>query len=135
MLLRVTILSLVLGLGATAVPHSPSMAWPLRARISGLAGRPVAFHAITLGGEIMVPGRPGSGGAMHRLARGDTLSATTPANYVLDLKEGPVVFFASGRDSIRVVIGRTPREGDPVPAQGRRLTARLVSGKVVIDAR
>jgi hypothetical protein len=110
------------------------MAWPLRARISDLAGHAVAFHAVTLGGELMVPAGPGTG-AYRRLPRGDTLSATTPEQYALDLQEGPVVFFTSGRDSVRVVVGRNPLGSDPVRAQGRRLTARLVNGNVVIDAR
>jgi hypothetical protein len=131
--MRAAIVSLIVGLGTTAAAYRPSMAWPLRARVSDLAGRPVAFRAITLGGELVF--QPSGTGAIRRLARRDTLSATTPAQYVLDLKDGPVVFFVSGRDSIRVVVGRNPLGSDPVTAQGRRLSVRLVNDKVVIDAR
>ena len=135
-MLRASLLSLVLGIGAVAAVRSRVM-WPYQATVTEPHGRSVAFRAITLGGELVfvVGGRP-ERRLLRTLARGDTLRATTPVTYALDPTRGPVVFFTSGRDSIRVVVGRNPfGRIDPVSAQGRRLTVRLVSGSVVIDAR
>jgi hypothetical protein len=136
-MLRVRIASLALGLSTAAAAHSPTVAWPFRATVTDLAGRPVAFRALALGGDLIIPvGAPSATPVIRRLARGDTLSATTPAEYALDPTRGPVVFFTSGRDSIRVVVGRNPFGAtDRVTAQGRRLSVRLVNGKVIIDAR
>jgi hypothetical protein len=136
-MLRVRIASLALGLGAVTATRSSTVAWPFRATVSDLAGRPVAFRAIALGGELIIPAGPPSGTpVIRRLGRGDTLSATTPAEYPLDPTRGPVVFFTSGNDSIRVVVGRNPFGAtDRVTAQGRRLSVRLINGKVIIDAR
>jgi hypothetical protein len=70
------------------------------------------------------------------LAPGDTLRASTPARYPLDPKNGPIVFFTTGRDSIRVVVGRNPFGATTrVSAQGRRLLVRMLYREVVIDAR
>jgi hypothetical protein len=135
--LRVMIASLALGLSTAAATHSPTAAWPFRATVTDLVGRPVAFRARALGGELIIPvGAPSATPAIRRLARGDMLSATTPAEYALDPTLGRVVFFTSGRDSIRVAVGRNPFGAtDRVSAQGRRLSVRLVNGRVVIDAR
>ena len=55
---------------------------------------------------------------------------------MLDLSRGPVMFFTSGRDSIRVVVGRNPFGSlNQVTAQGRRLSVRLVRDSVVISSR
>ena len=134
-MLRVTIASLALGLGAVTAAHSPTHAWPFRATVTDLAGHPVAFRAIALGGELIIPvGPPSATPVIRPLARGDTLSATTPAEYPLDPTRGPVVFFTAGNDSIRVVVGRNPFGAtDRVTAQGRRLSVRLVNGKIAVD--
>jgi hypothetical protein len=132
---RIAIASLLIGLGTAAVAHSPPVAWPLRATVTDLAGRPVTFHALAFGGDLIIPVGPPSGTpVIRRLARGDTLSATTPAQYPLDLTRGSVVFFTSGKDSIRVVVGRNPDGAtDRVSAEGHRLAVRLVNGTVVIE--
>ena len=73
---------------------------------------------------------------MRALAPGDTLKAVAPATYSLDLARGAVLFFTTGTDSLRVVVGRNPYGAiHPVAAQGRRLTVRLVADSVVIDSR
>jgi hypothetical protein len=98
------------------------------------AATPAAFRALTLGGELIIP----RGMVMAQLARGDTLRATTPASFALDLKRGPVVFFADGRDSLQISVGGNPYGMlDPVRATGRRLVVHLalVGNGVVIDRR
>ena len=107
-----------------AVAHSPPVAWPLRTTVTDLAGRPVTFHALTLGGDLIIPVGPPSGTpVIRRLAGGDTLSATTPAQYPLDLTRGSVVFFTSGKDSIRRRRRTQSRRCDR-PRQRRRPSAR-----------
>jgi len=134
---RVAVLLLILGAHRDVGMRSPPAAWPLRATVTDPHGRPVPFSAITLGGDLIIK----VGGndylpVLRALARGDTVHATTPASYPLDLARGPVAFFTGGRDSVRVVVGRNPFGAtDPVAAQGRRLTVRLVHGREVIDAR
>jgi hypothetical protein len=73
---------------------------------------------------------------LSALPRGDTLRATTPASFPLDLRKGSVVFFTSSRDSIRIAIGRNPLGSvDSVIGSGRRLTLRLAEGAVAVSAR
>ena len=142
---RATFVALLLGIGAAATAPAPPAAWPFRALVSDPRGRPVAFQAVSLGGMLIVtagersnPNRPLDPpvAVLRPLARGDTLRATTPADYPLDLARGAVVFFTLGRDSVRLVVGRNPFGAiAPVTAQGRRLTVRLVNDSVVIDAR
>jgi hypothetical protein len=137
---RAIILLLILTIDAP----SRAVAWPLRATVTDPRGRAVSFRAVSLGGELIVTGgeRPHPNGGLNGtvavirpLARGDTLRATTPAGFPLDLARGPVMFFTSGRDSIRVVVGRNPFGAiDPVSRVGRRLTVHLANGSVVIDA-
>jgi hypothetical protein len=128
--------TMVLALSMTTAANSPAAAWPLRAVISDLAGRPVAFRALTLGGELIVPvGPPNAIPSIRILDRGDTLSATTPAEYPLDLARGGVVFFASGRDSIGVTVGRNPYGSAAVATRGHRLEVHLVRGAVKIDVK
>ena len=137
--------ALVVMLGAvTATSDSPPAAWPLRARVTDPHGQRVSFRAVSHGGTLVVevsgrsmPDRPlNPAPELRALARGDTLRAATPAEFPLDLVGGPVEFFVSERDSIRVVIGRNPFGMlGPVSATGHRLTARLVNGAVAIDAR
>src|SRR3954468_7174788 len=131
---RVAALLLILGAGG-ASKELLSMAWPLRAFVTDLHGKPVAFSAVTLGGQlIMTVGGSPAMPMVRPLARGDTVHATTPAQYPLDLKTGPVAFFTAGRDSIRIVVGRNPFGWyDRVGAEGRHLTAHLTNGGVVID--
>jgi hypothetical protein len=120
--LRFTIASLTLGLCAVTSVHSPARAWPVR--------------AVSLGGELVTPVGPSGTRQLRRLARNDTLSAVTPADYGLDPAGGPVVFFTAANDSVRVVVGRNPFGAtDRVTAQGRRLTVRLANSRIVIDSK
>ena len=66
----------------------------------------------------------------------DTIHAHTPADFPLDLYNGPVVFVTDGNDSLNVVVGRNPNGSiDRVSASGRQLTVRLVANNFVIDSR
>ena len=134
---RVAVLLLTLAVTADVGQHSPFAAWPLRAFVTGAHGRPVSFSAVTLGGDLII--KVGGNDYMpvvRALARGDTVHATTPAQYPLDLRAGPVAFFTGSRDSIRVVVGRNPFGAyDRVAGEGRHLMVRLVDSTVVIDAR
>jgi hypothetical protein len=124
-------------------PAAPS-AWPHRAIVTALHDRPVAFRAYTRGGVLIIAvdasGRrtatPAPIPVLRALTEKDTIHAETPADFPLDLSEGPVVFVADGNDSLNVVVGRNPYGSIArVSARGRRLTARLVAGNFVIDAR
>ena len=128
----------VLGIATT----SRSVAWPFRARVTDLHGQPVAFRAVSHGGDLIL--EIGQRSLLRRplvptpelraLARAETLRAVTPAEYPLSLAKGPVVFFSA--ESIRVVVGGNPfGTVNPVVAQGRRLTVRLARGRVAIDSR
>jgi hypothetical protein len=129
---RAGVVVAILGLAAAGARDRSSAAWPLRASITDSHGRSTTFRAITLGGELIVS----RGGAIRPLAAGDTLSATTPWSFPMDLRGGPVVFFSGTGDSLRVVVGRNPYGLiNAVTAQGRRLTVRLVRDSIVIDAR
>lgn len=73
---------------------------------------------------------------LRALTRTDTILARTPADFPIDLSQGPVVFIAEGSDSLNVVVGRNPYGRiDRVSGRGRHLTLRLVAGKFVIDSR
>jgi len=135
MLRSVVLLSAIVATLAVE-PLPRTAAWPHLARVTSPSGRPVAFSAITLGGALVFSanGMPESR-RLLKLARGDTLRATTPATYSLDMTSGPVTFFASRGDSIRVVVARNPYGwGERDTAQGRRLTVRLVRGRAVVTA-
>jgi hypothetical protein len=128
--------TMILALSMTATANSRSAAWPLRASISDPAGRPVAFRALTLGGVLIVTvGPPNAIPRVRSVGRGDTISATTPAQFPLDLTRGAVVFLAGGRDSISVAVGRNPYGSAAVTARGHRLEAHLVRGAIKIDAK
>lgn len=137
------LLALVLfGSGAAWSRPAPA-AWPHRALVTSLHQRPVAFRAYTLGGDLIIAvdasGRrtsPTASSIPHVLTAKDTIRAETPADFPLDLSRGPVVFIAEGTDSLHLVVGRNPYGSiSRVSANGRRLTARLDSGRIVIDAR
>lgn len=131
-MIRAALLLLIIGVGVTVDRHTAPPAWPFRATVTDLHGQAVSFSGMTRGGELIIQvGRS----SVRALARNDTLRATTPAQYPLDLRRGPVVFFTGNRDSIRVVVGRNPGATDQVTAQGQRLTVRLANGRAVIDAR
>jgi hypothetical protein len=135
-MLRASILLLVLSLGTSAPSRPYPLAWPHQALVTDPNGRSVPFRAITLGGDLMVNvARPGRLAMPKRLERGDTLRAVTPENYALDLSRGPVVFFTSGRDSIRIIVNRNPWRSIQVTGQGRRLSLRLVRDSIVISSR
>ena len=135
----------VLALFASAASVSPpsSAAWPHRATLTSLTGRPVAFHAYTLGGVLVAEfddsGRPTFNLALSRmgaLSARDTIHATTPANFPLDLSKGPVRFVSEGADSLHLVVGGNPfGSRNQVKADGRAFTVRLVGNKFVIDSR
>jgi hypothetical protein len=128
--------TMTLALSMTTAANSASAAWPLRAVISDLSGRPITFKALTLGGELIVPvGPPNAIMSVRSIGRGDTISATTPAQFPLDLTRGAVVFLASGKDSISVTVGRNPYGSAAVTARGHRLEAHLVRGAIKIDAK
>jgi hypothetical protein len=142
---RASVVLISIAMGAAIAIRTPPVAWPLRASVSDLRGRPIAFRALSLGGDLVVrvgerpdPNRPLEPPIpiLRTLAPGDTVEATTPATYPLDLAHGPVVFFTTGRDSLRVVVGRHPFGAiKPVTAYGRRLTVRQIDDSVVINAR
>ena len=128
----------VLGIAAS----SRSVAWPFRVRVTDLHGQPVAFRAVSHGGDLIL--EVGQRSVLSRplvptpelrpLARAETLRAVTPAEYPLSLAKGPVVFFSA--ESIRVVVGGNPfGTVNPVVARGRHLTVRLAHGWVAIDSR
>jgi hypothetical protein len=128
----------VLGVGTS----TRRVAWPFRAKVTDLHGQPVAFRAITQGGELIL--EVGQRSLLSRplvptpelrpLASAETLQAMTPAEYPLRLTNGPVVFFSA--ESLRVVVGGNPfGTVNPVTAQGRRLTVRLSHGWVAIESR
>jgi hypothetical protein len=126
---------LVAFLGAAGMLNRASFAWPLRAAITDLHGRSIPFRAVSLGGDLIVDRSP-DGMHPHPLAPGDTLAATTPATFPLDLRRGPVAFFTATHDSVQVVVGWNPFGAiRPVRAQGRRLTLRLVRDSIVIETR
>ena len=132
---RVAALLLTLGATTDVSERSLPAAWPLRAFVTSPHDRTVSFSAVTFGGELVIKvGGSENMPLVRALARGDTLRATTPEQYALDLRAGPVAFFTGGRDSLRVVVGRNPFGAyDRVVAEGRHLTVRIVDGKVVIE--
>jgi hypothetical protein len=141
---RICFVLAALGIGGTVAARSSTHAWPLRATITSPRGGTIPFRAVTLGAELIVYGDSRTSAKKARanrsdiqpLARGDTLMATTPASFPLDLRGGAIVFLATGKDSVRVVIGRNPFGANSrVSAQGRRLTARLRHDSVVLEAR
>ena len=51
---RVAALLLTLAVTTDVGIHSPFVAWPLRAFVTGAHGRPVSFSAVTLGGDLII---------------------------------------------------------------------------------
>lgn len=141
--LALALLGAALAAGAPASAAAARRAWPLRARVTSTSGRSVAFRAVAHGGAQLMVGRPGvglgrdglgAGVVVAALAAGDTLVASAPAEYPVDLGAGEVVFAASGRDSLEVVVTR--RLGSHrVAARGRRLVVRQTDGGVRIESR
>ena len=115
-------------------------AWPHRASLTSMSGRPASLHAYTLGGVFIVPvddhgSYAPSSSRPYQLTERDTVRASTPAEFYLDLEKGPVVFVAD-RDSVQLVVGFNPYGSiNKVEANGRRFTVRLVDGAFVIDAK
>ena len=141
-MIRESILFLMLGSGAVVASDPPMKPW-LQATITDLHGKPVAFRALSLGGDLMVqaglrspPGRPApSSPTLERVPPHDTLRATTPKSYMLDLRNGPIVFFTTSGDSIRVVVDENPNRGTVRVASGRRVTLSLSNSPIVIGNR
>jgi hypothetical protein len=138
------LLVLVLSGGGSAASTPAAFAWPHRAILTSLHGRPVAFRAYTLGGDLIVAVdasarraiAPAAIQSLRALTAKDTIRATTPANFPLDLSKGPVVFVAEGGDSLHLVVGWNPHGSiDRVTANGRKFTVRLVADRFVIDTR
>lgn len=148
-MLRTALALLVLGAAAepSITTARGSIAWPHRAIITGLHGRPAAFEAFTLGGELIVQvrsesttGRPSANASISSVVRplGSTerLRAAAPADHPLNLANGAVVFVATGPDNLRLVVGRNPwGRIAQVAAEGRHFTVRLVADSVVIEVR
>jgi len=131
---RASIVVALLGIAGAEVVRLSARAWPLRATITALGGHSIAFRAVSRGGDLIVDRSP-DGMHPQPLARGDTLSATTPASFPLDVRRGPVMFFTTSRDRVRVAVGWNPGGAiSQVSARGHRLTVRLVNGSIVIDA-
>jgi hypothetical protein len=112
--------------------------------VTSLHGRPVAFPAYTLGGDLIIEvdasGRRtttlASVPSVRALTAKDTIRAETPADFPLNLSKGPVVFVAEGNDSLHLVGGRNPYGSiDRVTADGRKFTVRLTADRFVIDTR
>ena len=124
---------------------SSAAAWPMLVRVNGIGDQPTPFRAFSRGAELMLqtalvtnptsplyPPLP----RLERLSSHDTLRATAPASYPLDLSRGTVTFYTVGQDSLRVSVGRNPYGMvQQVAAVGRRLTVRLVRDSIRIDAR
>jgi hypothetical protein len=120
-------------------------AWPMRVRIDGIHDQPTAFRALSHGATLIMqtgwassPSQPLDQPVprVRPLAANDTLHGMTPAQYPLDLVRGSVTIFATGPESLRVVVGRNPfGMVHPVTAVGRRFIIRLVADSVVIEAR
>ena len=130
--------------GRSTASTSGAFAWPHRAILTSADGRPAAFRAYTLGGDLIIAvdrsGRrttdPAAIPTLRALTARDTIRAETPANFPLDLSKGPVVFIAEGADSLRIVVGRNPYGSiDQVIANGRKFTVQLVADRFVIDKR
>jgi hypothetical protein len=134
-------LALVEGVpGASPPPAHP--AWPHRAILTSPDGRPAAFRAYTLGGVFIIT--VDSSGQytidssdvprVRELTAKDTVRASVPADFPLDLSKGPVVFVAEGRDTLQIAVGRNPYGRiDQVRATGRMFTVRMDGNKFVID--
>ena len=131
--------------GSGASEATPAaVAWPHRAILTSLHGRPAVFRAYTLGGDLIIAvdrtGRrtttPAAIPSVRALTAKDTIRAQTPADFPLNLSKGPVVFVAEGSDSLHLVVGRNPYGGiDQVAADGRKFTVRLAADRFVIDRR
>lgn len=147
-MIRAGILFLLLGSGGAVVASAPPMKSQLQATITDLHGKPVAFRALSLGGDLMVRGRqmtpPGQFLPVENLERlrpQDTLRAVTPKSFMVDVSRGPIVFFTASRDSIRVVVSHYPKGAtDSEIASGRSVTLRLsksvmIAGTVFMDTR
>lgn len=134
-IMRVAVLVVAFGATADVAAHSSSVAWPFRAFVTDPHGRTIPFSAVTLGGELIIKvGGSDYAPVLRALAPGDTVHATTPAQYFLDLKGGPIAFFTGAQDSIRVVVASNRfGDDDRVASQGRRLTVHLEGRQVVID--
>ena len=137
------LLLILVGSGSIASPPAAA-AWPHRAILTSLHGRPAAFRAYTVGGTFIIAvdasGRhtmtPAGTPRVRALTAADTIRAETPANFPLDLTTGPVVFVAEGSDSLHIAVGRNPMGSiDRQTAKGRKFTVRLVANKFVIEAR
>lgn len=135
-MIRATSLGLAVSLGILHLLEPPRVAWPYQVTVADQRGRPVPFQVVSHGAIIMVKTGERSGTPiLRRLAAGDTLRASTPMGYPLDLAGGSVVFSAICADTLRVVVGGNPwGTVRQVRAQGRRLVVRLEKGSVVIDS-
>jgi len=133
-MIRAGMLVAFLCAGTATIPRRTVVAWPLRATITDLRGRSIPIRAVTLGGALIVDRSP-DGMHPQPLAPGDTFATTTPAAFPLDLRRGAVQFFTTNRDSVRVVVGWNPFGANPIRAEGRRLTVRLIKDSLVIDAK
>ena len=143
-MIRESILFLMLGSGVV-VASDPPVKPRLQATITDLYGKPVVFRALSLGGDLTVQGgQPSAPGRLQlsapsgsravanveRVQPLDTLRVTTPKSFWLDLTRGPIVFFTTSGDSIRVVVSDPPG-GTVRVASGRRVTLSLSNSPIV----
>jgi hypothetical protein len=139
-MIREGILFLMLGSGVV-VASDPPVKPRLQATITDLYGKPVAFRALSLGGDLTVQAgqrqyvaRNGAVPNVERVRPQDTLRVTTPKSFWLDLTHGPIVFFTTSGDSIRVVVSDPPG-GTVRVASGRRVTLSLSNSPIVMGNR
>jgi hypothetical protein len=139
--LSASLIALALFVVGSTAPAKP-FAWPHRILIQSLDNRTVAFRAFTVGGELpitvdaegrftqAVSGMP----RISVLTEKDTVRALTPGEFYVDVGTGPVVLIAD--DSVRVTAGFNPFGSvHPVFTNGRRLTVKLVDGRLFIDTK
>ena len=125
-------------LGGLTASDSHTPAFFVRVEIRGPASRPVAFRAVSPQSafrELDLPrmnqdardtGRAGRRPLTTRFrARRpspDTVRATTPAVYLVDMLAAPVHFVVSGADSLHLTVRREPGGAVVVARWGRALT-------------
>lgn len=136
-MIRLVSLGLAVGIGILHVPATSGLAWPHQVTVADLRGRPAPFRVVAHGAVVMVETGEHSGTpVLRRIAAGDTLRASTPAVYPVDLTGGTVVFTAVRADTLRLVVGGNPWGAmQPVRAQGRHFIVRLKARSVSIEAR
>ena len=146
--MRRTVIVLLVAVGAstgTAATTAPSAdpprgshaAWPHRIMVRDPAGRRMPMALVSLGAEVAV--RIGDAQGISRvrmLVSGDTLRATTPGDYPVDLAGGVLMVFGAAGESIQVDVGGNPAGTvGRMTARGQQITVRASEGRFILDAR